>query len=97
MKRILISVKPKYWFEDPDENIVFTMKGNIWTLKFKIIKNKKVVAEIHKKLFKSILKGTYGIKMSPDLDDGSAMLILGIVIMLHHEKEENQKQRRRRF
>ena len=95
MKRKIISVKPKYWFEDADENIVFTMKGNIWTLKFKIIKDKKVVAEIHKKLFKSILRGTYGIKMSPDLDDGSAMLLLGVIIMLHHEKEENQKKRRR--
>jgi uncharacterized protein YxjI len=66
------------------------MKGNIFTLKFKIIKDKKVVAEIHKKLFKSLIKGTYGIKMSPDLDDDSAMLVLGIVLMLHHEKEENR-------
>ena len=90
LKRKIVSVKPKYWFEDPNENKVFTMKGNIFTLKFKIIKDKKVVAEIHKKLFKSILKGTYGIKMSPDLDDDSAMLVLGIVLMLHHEKEENR-------
>ena len=96
MKQKIISIKPKYWFEDPDENRVFTMKGNILTLKFKILKDNKVVAEIHKKLFKSILKGTYGVKMNPDLDDDSAMLILGIVIMIHHEKEENQKQRRRR-
>ncbi|KKM02968.1 hypothetical protein LCGC14_1779150, partial [marine sediment metagenome] len=97
MKQKLVSIKPKYWFEDPSANKVFTMKGNILTLKFKILKKNKVVAEIHKKLFKSILKGTYGIKMSPDLDDDSAMLILGIVIMIHHEKEENRKNRRRRF
>ncbi|KKK43044.1 hypothetical protein LCGC14_0803470 [marine sediment metagenome] len=96
MKQKLVSIKPKYWFE-LNEQRVFTMKGNIWSLKFNIIKDNKVVAEIHKKLFKSILRGTYGVKMSPDLDDGSAMLILGIVIMLHHEKEENQKKRRRRF
>jgi len=90
LKRKIVSVKPKYWFEDPQENRVFTMKGNILTLKFKILKDNKVVAEINKKFFKSILKGTYGIKMVPDLDDESAMLILGIVIMLHHEKEENR-------
>lgn len=90
LKRKLVSVKPSYWFEDPNENKVFTMKGNIFTLKFKILKDNKVVAEIHKKLFKSLIKGTYGIKMSPDLDDDSAMLVLGIVLMLHHEKEENR-------
>jgi uncharacterized protein YxjI len=90
LKRKIVSVKPNYWFEDPSENKVFTMKGNIFTLKFKIIKDKKVVAEIHKKLFKSLIKGTYGIKMSPDLDDDSAMLVLGIVLMLHHEKEESR-------
>jgi uncharacterized protein YxjI len=90
LKRKIVSVKPKFWFEDPQENRVFTMKGNILTLKYKILKDDKVVAEINKKFFKSILKGTYGIKMVPDLDDDSAMLILGIVIMLHHEKEENR-------
>jgi len=90
LKRKLVSVKPSYWFEDPDENKVFTMKGNIFTLKFKILKDNKEVAEIHKKLFKSLIKGTYGVKMSPDLDDDSAMLVLGIVLMLHHEKEENR-------
>ncbi|TFF69348.1 MAG: hypothetical protein EU516_00105 [Promethearchaeota archaeon] len=90
LKRKIVSVKPKYWFEDPQENRVFTMKGNIFTLKFKILKDNKVVAEINKKFFKSILKGTYGIKIIPELDDDSAMLVLGIVIMLHHEKEENR-------
>lgn len=90
LKRKLVSIKPSYWFEDPGENKVFTMKGNIFTLKFKILKDNKVVAEIHKKLFKSLLKGTYGVKMTPDLDDDSAMLVLGIVLMLHHEKEENR-------
>lgn len=93
LKRKLVSIKPSYWFEDPQENKVFTMKGNILTLKYKILKEKKVVAEINKKFFKSILKGTYGIKIIPELDDDSAMLVLGIVIMLHHEKEENKHQR----
>ena len=91
LKRKLVSIKPSYWFEDPNENKVFTMKGNLMTLKFKILKDGKEVAEIRKKLWKSLLKNTFGIKMSPDLDDDSAMLILGIVIMLHHEKEENRK------
>ncbi len=90
LKRKLVAIKPSYWFEDTNENQVFTMKGNIFTLKFKILKDGKEVAEIHKKLFKSLLKGTYGVKMNPDLDDDSAMLVLGIVLMLHHEKEENR-------
>ena len=93
LKRKLVSIKPSYWFEDPNENRVFTMKGNIMTLKFKIFKDGQEVAEIRKKLWKSLLKNTFGVQMSPDLDDDSAMLILGIVIMLHHEKEENQKRR----
>jgi len=94
LKRKIVSIKPSYWFEDPNENRVFTMKGNLMTLKFKILKDGQEVAEIRKKLWKSLLKNTFGIKMSPDLDDDSAMLILGIVIMLHHEKEENKNKQR---
>ena len=96
LKQKLVAIKPTYFFEDPKENRVFTMKGNVMTLKFKILKDKKQVAEIKKKLFKSMIKGTYGIQMSPDLDDDSALLVLGIVLMLHHEKEEAQKRSRRR-
>jgi len=88
MKRKLVSVKPAYWFEDPLENKIFTMKGNIFALKFTIQKAGNDIAWISKKLFK--IKGTYGVKISPDVDDDTAMVILGIVIMLHHEKEENK-------
>ncbi|MCJ7646987.1 MAG: LURP-one-related family protein [Candidatus Lokiarchaeota archaeon] len=90
LKRKLVSIKPSYWYEDPNENRVFEMKGSIFTLKFKIIKDGKEVAEISKKLWKSLLRGHYGVQMNPDLDDDSALLILGIVLMLHHEKEENR-------
>ena len=88
LKRKLVSVKPSYWFEDPNEKKVFTMKGNIWALKYKILKDGKDIAEISKKLFK--IKGTYGVKINPDVSDDTAMLVLGIVVMLHHEKEENR-------
>ena len=91
LKQKIMAFPAKYWFEDPNENKVFTMKGNIMTIKFRIFKDGQEVAEIRKKLWKSLLKNTFGIKMSPDLDDDSAMLILGIVIMLHHEKEENRQ------
>ena len=94
MKKKMVSVKPKYWFEDPDENKIFTMKGNLWALKYKILKKGKEIAEISKKLFK--IKGTYGVKIDQDVSDDTAMLVLGIVVMLHHEKEEDQKRRRRR-
>ena len=86
LKRKLVAVKPKYWFENPQEEKVFRMKGNIWTLKYKILYEGEEVAEINKKLFK--IKGTYGVKIKEDIDDDMVPLILGIVIMLHHEKEE---------
>ena len=89
LKQKLVSIKPKYWFEDPDENKIFTMKGSIWKLKYQVLLEDKPVAEISKKLWK--IKDTYGVKMNEDLDDDSAMLILGIVAMLHHEKEEQEK------
>ena len=88
LKRKLVAVKPNYWFESPSEEKIFTMKGNIWALKYKIFKDRKEIAEISKKLFK--IKGRYGVKISSDVSDDMAMLILGIVVMLHHEKEENR-------
>lgn len=97
LKAKLIAIKPKYWFEDPDENKLFTMKGNIWQLKYKIYLEDRMVAEISKKLWK--IKDTYGVRLDQSLDDDSAMLVLGIVVMLHHEKEEQEARRRkqRRF
>jgi len=92
MKKKIVSIKPKFWFEDPEENKILTMKGNIWALKYKIFKKGKQIAEIHKKLFK--IKGTYGVKIGHDVSDDTAMLVLGIVVMLHHEKEEDQRRRR---
>ena len=92
MKQKLISIKPKYWFEDPDEKKLFTMKGNLWRLKYQILLQDKPVAEVSKKLFK--IKDTYGLKIDPSVDDDSAMLILGIVAMIHEEKEEQEKRRR---
>ena len=88
LKKKLVSVTPKYWFEDPEGNKIFTMKGNIFALKYKILRNKKVIAEISKKLFK--IRGTYGVRLAEDISDDDAILILGIVISLHHEKEENR-------
>lgn len=88
LKRKLAAIKPSYWFEDPGENKLFTMKGNIFALKYKIHKDGREVAQINKKLFK--IKGTYGVQIATEVDDNTAMLILGIVVMLHHEKEENK-------
>jgi uncharacterized protein YxjI len=88
LKRKIVSIKPSYWFEDANETRLFTMKGNIWQLKYKILYKGDQVAEISKKLFR--IKGTYGIKMRPNITDDMAILVLGIVVMLHHEKEENR-------
>ena len=88
MKRKLVSIKPKYWFENPNEERIITMKGNLWGLKYSIQKEGKEIAWVNQKFFR--IRGTYGVKMDPKLDDDTAMLVLGIVIMLHHEKEEAQ-------
>ena len=88
LKRKLAAIKPSYWFEDPGENKLFTMKGSIFGLKYKILKAGKEIAQVSKKLFK--IKGTYGVQIASDVDDDTAMLVLGIVITLHHEKEENK-------
>jgi uncharacterized protein YxjI len=87
LKKKIVSVLPKYWFENPEGNKLLSMKGNINALKYKILQNKNQIAEISKKLFK--IKGTYGVKISDDVSDEIVLLILGIVISLHHEKEEN--------
>ncbi|MBD3253932.1 MAG: hypothetical protein GF383_02515 [Candidatus Lokiarchaeota archaeon] len=90
LKQKLISIKPKYWFEDPSgEEKIYEMKGNIFKLKYEIRKKGNTIAEISKKFFKSLLKDSYGVKISKDASDEDAMIVLGIVIMLHHEKEEN--------
>ena len=88
LKRKLVSIKPSYWFEDPSEKKVFTMKGNIFALKYKLLKDGKAIAEISKKLFR--IKGTYGVKINSSASDDTAMLVLGLVVMLHHEKEEDR-------
>jgi uncharacterized protein YxjI len=88
LKKKLISIRPKYYFEDKSEEKIYEVKGNVFKLKYKIRKHGDTVAEIRKKFFKSILKDSYGVKMKEDLSDEDAMVILGMVIMLHHEKEE---------
>ncbi|MHA1731552.1 MAG: LURP-one-related/scramblase family protein [Promethearchaeota archaeon] len=88
LKKKMVSIRPSYWFEDPDGNKTITMKGNVWALKYKLFLGKKQLAEVSKKLFK--IRGTYGVKIDPSVDDRTAMLVLGIVISLHHEKEERR-------
>ena len=61
LKAKLVSIKPKYWFEDPEGNKLCTMKGSIWKLKYTVFLEDKLVAEISKKFFK--IKDTYGIRI----------------------------------
>ncbi len=91
LKQKLVSIKPAFWYEDKDGNKMFTIKGNLWALKYKILKDKTQIAEISKKLFK--IKDTFGIKIDAGVDDETTMIILGIVIMLAHEHEEAEKRR----
>lgn len=90
LKQKLISIRPKFWFEDLEGNKIYTIKGKFLKLKYKIQKRGDTIAEISKKFFKSLIKDSYGVKIDKSANDEDAMIILGIVIMLHHEKEENR-------
>ena len=50
LKAKLVSIKPNFWFEDPSGNKLFTMKGKLFRLTYKILKEDKEIAEISKKL-----------------------------------------------
>ena len=89
IKRKIKSVKPSYWYEDLEENKVFTMNGNFLTLKYKIFKLGEEIADVHKKFYKSSFKDSYSVKIADDVSDDDVILILGMVIILHYEKEEN--------
>jgi uncharacterized protein YxjI len=91
LKQKIVSITPNFWFEDPNENKMFTIKGNIFKLNYTIQKDDKDIAKIDKKLFK--IKDTFGIRINPDVDDYTTMIILGIVIMLQHEHEERERRR----
>lgn len=88
LKQELVALTPHFWFEDPSGNVVFTMKGDLFALDYKILRGDVVVAEIGRELFH--ITDTYGVRMDPNLDDDTAMVVLGAVIMLHHEKEEQE-------
>ncbi len=89
IKQKLIAIKPSYWFEDPQENRIFTAKGNLFKYEFEIEKDGKEIAEISKKLFK--IKDTYGISINEDVDDKTAMIIIGFCIMLQSQEEQEEK------
>jgi uncharacterized protein YxjI len=88
LKRKVIALKPSFWFEDPDEKVRFTMKGNIWALKYEIVMDGETAANINRKMFR--IKGTYGVQIGSNVSDDMTLLILGIVVMLHHEREEKK-------
>lgn len=94
IKRKLVSIKPKYWFEDPNENRIFDIKGNVWGLKYTIIKEGKEIARISQKLWR--IRGTFGLKINSDISDQLAMIILCTVMILQHERKKEQQRRQHR-
>ena len=97
MKRKIVSIKPKYWFENPLEERIFNTKGNIMGLKYSIIKDGSEIARISKKFWR--IRDTYGLKINQNLDNQMAMIILCTVMVLQYEieriREERRKQTRR--
>ncbi len=89
IKQKLVAIKPSYWFEDPQENKIFTAKGNFFKYEFEIEKDGKEIAEVSKKLFS--IKDTYGIRINKDVDDKTAMIIIGFCIMLQSQEEQEAK------
>ncbi|MFX1503394.1 MAG: LURP-one-related/scramblase family protein [Promethearchaeota archaeon] len=92
MKRKLVSIKPKYWFENPLEERIFNIKGNIMGLKYSIIKDGSEIARISKKFWR--VRDTYGLKINKELNDQMAMIILCTVMVLQYEIERIREQRR---
>ncbi|MFX1312132.1 MAG: LURP-one-related/scramblase family protein [Promethearchaeota archaeon] len=92
MKRKLIAIKPKFWFENPLEERVFNIKGNIMGLKYSIIKDGSEIARISKKFWR--IRDTYGLKINKDLNDQIAMIILCTVMVLQYEIERIREERR---
>ncbi|MFX1337433.1 MAG: LURP-one-related/scramblase family protein [Promethearchaeota archaeon] len=95
MVRKIVTIKPKYWIENPLGDRIFNMKGNIWNLKYSIYREGTEVARISKKFWR--IRDTYGVKIVKDVDDKTAMMLLAIVIALQHEKEEAEERRRQQL
>ncbi len=89
LKQKLVSIRPKFYFEDPDGEEIYEAKGKVYRLKYDIEKDGDTVAEISQKILKSIIQDSYGVRIDKGVSDEEAMIILGMVVMLHHEKEEN--------
>ncbi len=88
IKKALISIGDKYWYELPSEEHLFELKGNIFGLKFKLYKGGAQVGEVGKKFWK--IKDTYGIQLNPDLSDEESLIALGMVIILNFMNEHGR-------
>ncbi len=95
IKQKLVAIKPSYWFEDPQENKIFTAKGNLFKYEFEIEKDGNEIAEVSRKLFK--IKDTYGIRINKDVDDKTAMIIIGFCIMLQSQEEQEEQKKKMGF
>ncbi len=91
LKQELVALTPHFWIEDPSGNTLFTMKGDLFALDYRVVRGDTIIAEISRELFH--IKDTYGVRMDPSLDDDTTTVVLGAVIMLHHEKEEREENR----
>ncbi len=91
LKQELVALTPHFWFEDSSGNTLFSMEGDLLALDYRIVRGDTIIAEISRELFH--ITDTYGVRMDPNLDDDTAMVVLGAVIMLHHEKEEREENR----
>lgn len=87
LRQKLLSFRPKYYFEDPEENQVFEIKGKFTGYKFKFIQDGDVVGEISKKFFK--IRDTYGVRIDPGQSDLMTLVMLASVIMIHAQQENN--------
>ncbi|MFW9971401.1 MAG: LURP-one-related/scramblase family protein [Candidatus Odinarchaeota archaeon] len=93
MVKKIVTIKPKYWIENPLGERLFNIKGTIWGLKYSIFREGTEVARISKKFWR--IRDTYGLKIEKTVDDKTAMMLLAIVIVLQHEKEEAEEARRK--
>lgn len=83
LKQKVMSISPKYYFEDPDGNTeIYRLKKNFFKSKCKLQKKEKIVARANKKILKSIIKDTVVAKIDELMPDEEAMLILAIILWI---------------
>ena len=90
LKRKVLAFKPDYWFEAPDGQRQFEVKGNFLGFKYEVTQDDREIAGISRTFW--AIRDTYGLRIGLGVSDQLALLILSSVIVIHaiHEEERHR-------